>query len=185
MITLYDFGNSVCCQKVRITLTAKELSWDAKRVDLFRSEQYSPEYLKLNPNGVVPDTAERLSPLRRATGILIGLIVVLVALVIAERLELLDNWTFAFAVVGVIVVASALADRARLLGAAEEPLEWVGVDRPYTVDDVRRLDAELGLERVETWASEASRCCRFAGSPSASVATSRCPASISTLPRAR
>ena len=54
MITLYDFGNSVCCQKVRITLTAKGLDWDSVRVDLFRSEQYDPKYLALNPKGVVP-----------------------------------------------------------------------------------------------------------------------------------
>src|SRR5262249_44186035 len=54
MITLYDFGNSVCCQKVRITLCAKGLTWEAIRVDLFRSEQYDPAYLKLNPKGVVP-----------------------------------------------------------------------------------------------------------------------------------
>ena len=54
MITLYDFGNSVCCQKVRITLTAKGLEWDSIKVDLFRSEQYDPRYLALNPKGVVP-----------------------------------------------------------------------------------------------------------------------------------
>ncbi len=54
MITLYQFGNSVCCQKVRITLLEKQLAWDAVEVNLFRNEQYSPEYLKLNPAGVVP-----------------------------------------------------------------------------------------------------------------------------------
>jgi len=54
MITLYDFGNSVCCQKVRITLRAKSLEWTPIQVNLFRSEQYEPEYLKLNPTGVVP-----------------------------------------------------------------------------------------------------------------------------------
>jgi glutathione S-transferase len=54
MITLYDFGNSVCCQKVRITLREKGLDWEVIRVDLFRSEQYDPKYLKLNPKGVVP-----------------------------------------------------------------------------------------------------------------------------------
>jgi glutathione S-transferase len=46
MLTLYDFGNSVCCQKVRITMCAK--------VDLFKAEQYDPKYLKLIPKGVVP-----------------------------------------------------------------------------------------------------------------------------------
>lgn len=51
MIQLYHFGNSVCCQKVRITLRAKALDWQAIRVDLFESEQYDPAYLKLNPKG--------------------------------------------------------------------------------------------------------------------------------------
>ena len=34
MLTLYDFGNSVCCQKVRITLREKRQEWDAIRVVL-------------------------------------------------------------------------------------------------------------------------------------------------------
>jgi glutathione S-transferase len=54
MLTLYDFGNSVCCQKVRITMRAKGLDWESVKVDLFRAEQYAPKYLKLNPKGVVP-----------------------------------------------------------------------------------------------------------------------------------
>ena len=54
MLTLYDFGNSVCCQKVRITLRAKGLNWEPIKVDLFKTEQYDPTYLKLNPKGVVP-----------------------------------------------------------------------------------------------------------------------------------
>ena len=36
MLTLYDFGNSVCCQKVRITLVEKGLTWEARR-DLYQS----------------------------------------------------------------------------------------------------------------------------------------------------
>jgi glutathione S-transferase len=54
MITLYQFGNSVCCQKVRITLSEKGLKWDTVEVNLFRNEQYKPEYIKMNPKGVVP-----------------------------------------------------------------------------------------------------------------------------------
>ena len=54
MITLYDFGNSVACQKVRIALCEKSLDWDTIKIDLFRSEQYDPKYLKSNPQGVVP-----------------------------------------------------------------------------------------------------------------------------------
>ena len=54
MLTLYDFGNSVCCQKVRITMRAKGLDWESVKVDLFKAEQYDPKYLKLNPKGIVP-----------------------------------------------------------------------------------------------------------------------------------
>ncbi len=54
MLKLFDFRNSVCCQKARIALSAKGLEWEEIEVDLFKSEQYDPEYLKLNPRGVVP-----------------------------------------------------------------------------------------------------------------------------------
>jgi len=67
MMTIYDYGNSVCCQKVRITLVEKRLQWQAIPVDLFRSEQYDPNHLKLNPKGVVPSsctTAPRSSSRR-------------------------------------------------------------------------------------------------------------------------
>jgi glutathione S-transferase len=54
MITFYQFGNSVCCQKARITMSEKGLGWDPIEVNLFRNEQYRPEYLKINPKAVVP-----------------------------------------------------------------------------------------------------------------------------------
>jgi glutathione S-transferase len=66
-LVLYDFGNSVCCQKVRITLTEKGLTWDARRVDLFKSEQYDPHYLKLNPKGVVPTLVHDDTPVIEST----------------------------------------------------------------------------------------------------------------------
>jgi glutathione S-transferase len=67
MLTLYDYGNSVCCQKVRITLRAKGLEWDAVKVDLFSSEQYDPKYLKLNPKGVVPTLVYKGTPVIEST----------------------------------------------------------------------------------------------------------------------
>lgn len=54
MLTLYTAKNSICTQKVFITLAEKALDYDQKNVNLFTHEQYSPEYLKLNPKGVVP-----------------------------------------------------------------------------------------------------------------------------------
>ena len=67
MLILHDFGNSVCCQKVRITLRAKGLEWEAHRVDLFKSEQYDPKYLKLNPKGVVPTLVHDGRPVIEST----------------------------------------------------------------------------------------------------------------------
>jgi glutathione S-transferase len=51
---LFTGRNSICTQKVLITMFEKNLSWDTRRVDLFKNEQYDPEYLKYNPKGVVP-----------------------------------------------------------------------------------------------------------------------------------
>lgn len=54
MLLLYEFGNSVCCQKVRHVLCEKGLSWESRPVDLFHHQQYDPDYLRLNPKGMVP-----------------------------------------------------------------------------------------------------------------------------------
>jgi glutathione S-transferase len=66
-LVLYDFGNSVCCQKVRITLRAKGLEWHPVNVDLFKAEQYDPKYLKLNPKGVVPTLVHEGRPVIEST----------------------------------------------------------------------------------------------------------------------
>lgn len=54
MIELYKAGNSICTQKVLITLAEKRLAFTTHDVDLFNNEQYRPEYLAINPKGVVP-----------------------------------------------------------------------------------------------------------------------------------
>jgi glutathione S-transferase len=54
MLTLYEFGNSVCCQKVRCVLSEKGLTWETRHVDLMSQQQYDPEYLGINPRGLVP-----------------------------------------------------------------------------------------------------------------------------------
>ena len=67
MLTLYDFGNSVCCQKVRITMRAKGLAWDSVKIDLFKAEQYDPKYLQLNAKGVVPTLVHDGKPIIEST----------------------------------------------------------------------------------------------------------------------
>ena len=54
MLKLFKAGNSICTQKVLITLAEKQLAYDTQDVDLFNNEQYSPAYLAINPKGVVP-----------------------------------------------------------------------------------------------------------------------------------
>jgi glutathione S-transferase len=54
MLKLFTAHNSICTQKVFLTLIEKGLSWTSEYIDLFNNEQYRPEYLKLNPKGVVP-----------------------------------------------------------------------------------------------------------------------------------
>jgi glutathione S-transferase len=56
MLALYHFDRSTAAQKVRLSLAEKGLTWESRYVDpsLSKREQHDPEYLKLNPRGVVP-----------------------------------------------------------------------------------------------------------------------------------
>ena len=51
---LYNAPQSTCSQRVRYTLNAKGVAFEEHRLDLFSGDQLKPEYLRLNPNGVVP-----------------------------------------------------------------------------------------------------------------------------------
>lgn len=54
MFVLYDNTASVAAQKVRTTLAEKGLEWRTVAIDLRNGEVMRPEYLALNPRGVVP-----------------------------------------------------------------------------------------------------------------------------------
>lgn len=54
MFELYNAPQSTCSQKVRYTMAEKGIPFVEHRLKLFKNEQLQPEYLKLNPNGVVP-----------------------------------------------------------------------------------------------------------------------------------
>jgi len=51
---LYNAPQSTCSQRVRFVLNAKGLDFTEHKLDLFSGDQLKPEYLKINPNGVVP-----------------------------------------------------------------------------------------------------------------------------------
>ncbi len=54
MIKLYDFPQSPYCQKVRLVLAEKDLSYEKVFVDLMKNEQKTSDFLRLNPYGKVP-----------------------------------------------------------------------------------------------------------------------------------
>lgn len=54
MLVLYHSWPSSCSRRVRFCLAEKGLPYESRIVDLKRMEQHDPEYLKLNPDGVVP-----------------------------------------------------------------------------------------------------------------------------------
>jgi glutathione S-transferase len=51
---LYNAPQSTCSQRVRFVLNGKGVPFDEVRLNLLEGDQLKPDYLKLNPNGVVP-----------------------------------------------------------------------------------------------------------------------------------
>lgn len=54
MLALYNNAYSTCSQKVRLLLAEKGLDWEDRQIVFAKNEHLSDEYLRLNPNGVVP-----------------------------------------------------------------------------------------------------------------------------------
>jgi glutathione S-transferase len=52
--TLYNAPQSTCSQRVRFVLNAKGLAFDEIKLNLLEGDQLKPDYLRMNPNGVVP-----------------------------------------------------------------------------------------------------------------------------------
>jgi glutathione S-transferase len=53
MLTLYHGKTSVCSIKARLALAEKGVAWEGRLLTL-RGDQFDPDYMKLNPNAVVP-----------------------------------------------------------------------------------------------------------------------------------
>lgn len=67
MLELYHDWRSFCSIKVRLCLAEKKLPWTSRFVDLMKLEHTRPEYLKLNPNGVVPTLVHDGVPIIEST----------------------------------------------------------------------------------------------------------------------
>jgi glutathione S-transferase len=67
MLTLYHGLASTCSKKVRMCLAEKGLAYESRLINLQKYEQHDPEYLKLNPKGVVPTLVHDGKPIVEST----------------------------------------------------------------------------------------------------------------------
>lgn len=67
MIELYDHPVSPCAQKVRLVLAEKAIDYEIRPVDLGAKQNLSPEYLQLNPAGLVPTLVVDGQPVPEST----------------------------------------------------------------------------------------------------------------------
>ena len=54
MLVLHHAWRSSASRRVRLCLEEKGLAYESNPIDLQKQEHHSPEYLKINPNGVIP-----------------------------------------------------------------------------------------------------------------------------------
>jgi glutathione S-transferase len=54
MLELYHSGHTTCSKQVRQCLTEKGIAYVSRYIELWSYENLGPDYLRLNPNGVVP-----------------------------------------------------------------------------------------------------------------------------------
>jgi branched-chain amino acid transport system permease protein len=111
-----------------------------------------------NPNGAVADIRVAFEPLgkRRVVFAVFAIVVAgLYAFVLAADI---GAWWFIIGGVVALLVFTQIAalqakpdtetEEAAGVEFADVPLEWVGIDRPFTPEDVAELDARLGLAEV-------------------------------------
>jgi branched-chain amino acid transport system permease protein len=110
-----------------------------------------------NPNGIAYAVREGLAPLRRRPVLLAGTLVGVGAVVALRLAGALTGAPFALALVAEVAAGGLAAQflEARRAAApapdgddqpAAVPLEWAGIDRPFTAEEVAALDRFLGLE---------------------------------------
>jgi ABC-type branched-subunit amino acid transport system permease subunit len=116
-----------------------------------------------NPSGAMAQINEAYRPVKESKPVLVGMAVAYAAIYVLRSTNTIENWpTFVLGVLVLVLcvpVAEAIEARklarvARTEGALPEealPLEWVGISRPFTADDVREINAALGVSDVELY----------------------------------
>ena len=68
MLELYHYNNSICSERVRMALHEKHVhDWVSHHVDLFKGEQFAPEYIKLNPKAETPTLVHDAAIIRESS----------------------------------------------------------------------------------------------------------------------
>ena len=66
MMILHHGWRSSASRRVRLCLEEKGLTYESHVVDMAKLEHHSPEYLKINPNGVIPTLIHDGRPLHES-----------------------------------------------------------------------------------------------------------------------
>lgn len=111
-----------------------------------------------NPNGAVHDIREGFLPLLQSPPALGGMVVALVGLYVLRVTDVITNWPYVVLSIAAPLVATGVAGLLKpkaVLEAAGDvedlvdvPLEWRGIDRPWTEDDLVELNRAVGLEEA-------------------------------------
>ena len=108
-----------------------------------------------NPSGAITDIVEGLENIRRSKTLMFTMIGVQALIWVLAFGEVINNWHFViFTAFNLLVVpplgGSILAGRARSRAGVPPPVpaEMIGVDRPYTAQDVEEMDRVLGFDTL-------------------------------------
>ena len=102
------------------------------------------------PNGFILEFKERWEPVWKRPAFAVGIFAALGLVFAARAAHLITNWPYAIASLLVLAVGPLVATARRQQPAPQSvPLEWVGITRPFSADDLVALDAGVGLPRLD------------------------------------
>jgi glutathione S-transferase len=167
-LVLHHGWRSSASRRVRLALAEKGLAYESRIIDMVKGEQHAPEYLALNPNGVVPtlvhdgrvlyessviceylDECFAEPPLRPAEPYARAVMRNFVRWIDEQCLPklIVFNWSVAMQPVASGWSEAELAQRLARVPSAERREAWTRVARkPYTDDE--KAEAMRGLLKL-------------------------------------